>query len=132
MYKAHLENFFKHLKVLFSLTKNKRIALLIYVSGKELCLIPLLLVSQSCPTLWDPMDYRVPGFPVLQYVPKFTETHIHLVDDAIQHLILCFLFSCLQSFPSSGSFPMTWLFASGGLSIEASTSTSVFPKNIQG
>ena len=132
MYKAHLENFFKHLKVLFSLTKNKRIALLIYVSGKELCLIPLLLVSQSCPTLWDPMDYRVPGFPVLQYVPKFTETHIHLVDDAIQHLILCFHFSCLQSFPSSGSFPMTWLFASGGLSIEASTSTSVLPKNIQG
>jgi len=42
MYKAHLENFFKHSKVLFSLTKNKWITLLIYVSGKELCLIPLL------------------------------------------------------------------------------------------
>ena len=39
--------------------------------------------------------------------------------------------SCLQSFPASGSFPVSWLFASGGLSIEASTSASVLPKNIQ-
>ena len=39
------------------------------------------------------------------------------------------LFSfCLQSFPASGSFPMSLLFASGGQSIEASASASVFPK----
>ena len=37
--------------------------------------------------------------------------------------------SCLQSFPSSGSFPLSWLFASGGQSIGASA--SVLPKNIQ-
>ena len=43
------------------------------------------------------------------------------------------LFSfCLQSFPASGSFPMSWLFASGGQSIGASASASVFPKSIQG
>ena len=41
-------------------------------------------------------------------------------------------FFCLQSFPASGSFPMSWLFASGGQSIGASGSTSVFPMNIQG
>ena len=41
-------------------------------------------------------------------------------------------FSCPQSFPASGSFPMSWLFASGGQSIGASTSSSVFPMNIQG
>ena len=40
--------------------------------------------------------------------------------------------SCLQSFPASGSFPMNWLFASGGQSIGASTSVSVLPMNIQG
>ena len=39
--------------------------------------------------------------------------------------------SCLQSFPASGSFQMSQLFTSGGLSIGASASTSVFPKNIQ-
>ena len=41
-------------------------------------------------------------------------------------------FSCLQSFPASGSFPNSLLFASGGQSIRASASATVFPKNIQG
>ena len=39
-------------------------------------------------------------------------------------------FSRLQSFPVSGSFPMSWFFASGGQSIGASA--LVLPKNIQG
>ena len=39
-------------------------------------------------------------------------------------------FSCLQSFPASGSFPMSWLFTSGGWSTGASA--SVPPKNSQG
>jgi len=39
--------------------------------------------------------------------------------------------SCLLSFPASGSFQMSQFFASGGLSIGASTSASVFPMNIQ-
>ena len=38
-------------------------------------------------------------------------------------------FSCLQSFPASGSFPMSWLFTSGGQSVGASA--SVLPMNIQ-
>ena len=40
-------------------------------------------------------------------------------------------FSCLQSFPASGSFPKSWLFASAGQSIGASASESVLPVNIQ-
>ena len=40
--------------------------------------------------------------------------------------------SCLQSFPASGSFPMSRLFVSGGQSIGASVLTSVLPMNIQG
>ena len=39
-------------------------------------------------------------------------------------------FSCPQSYPASGSFPVSWLFASGGQSIGASA--SVLPMNIQG
>ena len=39
--------------------------------------------------------------------------------------------SCCQSFPASGSFQMSQLFASGGQSIGASASTSVLPMNIQ-
>ena len=39
--------------------------------------------------------------------------------------------SCCQSFPASGSFPVSQLFASGGQSIRVSASTSVLPMNIQ-
>ena len=39
--------------------------------------------------------------------------------------------SCPQSFPASGSFQMSQLFASGGQSIGLSASTSVLPKNIE-
>ena len=49
------------------------------------------------------------------------------------HLISATLFSfCPQSFPASGSFPGSQFFTSGRQSIGASTSTSVFPMNIQG
>ena len=40
-------------------------------------------------------------------------------------------FSCLQSFPESGSFQMSQFFTSGGQSIGVSTSASVLPMNIQ-
>ena len=40
-------------------------------------------------------------------------------------------FSCSQSFPASGSFPISQLFASGGQSIGVSASTSVLPMNTQ-
>ena len=40
-------------------------------------------------------------------------------------------FSCLQSFPASVSFPLSWLFASGGQSIGALTSASDLSMNIQ-
>ena len=39
--------------------------------------------------------------------------------------------SCLQSFPASGSFPVSQFFASGGQSIGALASASVLPMNIQ-
>ena len=41
-------------------------------------------VTQSCPTLCDPMNHRTPGLPVHHQLPKFTQTHAHQVSDAIQ------------------------------------------------
>ena len=49
-----------------------------------------------------------------------------------KHLVLFLPFSCPQSFPASGSFPMSWLFTSGGQSIGSSVSVSVLAMNIQG
>ena len=34
-------------------------------------------VTQSCPTLWDPMDCNMSGFPVLHHFPEFAQTHVH-------------------------------------------------------
>ena len=78
-------------------------------------------VTRSCPTLCDPMNCSTPGFPVLNYLLEFAQTHVHL--------IFCCPFSCPPSFPASGSFPMFGLFTSGSQIIGAST--SVLPMNIQ-
>ena len=41
-------------------------------------------VTQSCPTLCDPMNRSTPGLPVHHQLPEFTQTHIHRVRDTIQ------------------------------------------------
>ena len=41
-------------------------------------------VTQSCPTLCNPMNRSTPGFPVHHQLPEFTQTHVHRVSDAIQ------------------------------------------------
>ena len=41
-------------------------------------------VTQSCPTLCDPMNCSTPGLPVHHQLPEFTQTHVHRVGDAIQ------------------------------------------------
>ena len=42
------------------------------------------LVAQSCPILCNPMNSSTPGFPVLHHLPKFAQTQVHWVGDAIQ------------------------------------------------
>ena len=39
--------------------------------------VPLSSVTQSCPTLCDPMNRSTPGLPVHHHLPEFTQTHIH-------------------------------------------------------
>ena len=46
-------------------------------------------VAQPCLSLCDPMNCSTPGFPVLHYLPKYVQTHVHWVNDTIQssHLL---------------------------------------------
>ena len=58
-------------------------------------------VTQSCPTLCNPMDCSTPGFPVHHQLLELAQTHVHWVSDAINHLILCRpLFLLPSVFPS--------------------------------
>ena len=41
-------------------------------------------VAQSCPTLWDPMDYSIPGLPVHHQLPELPQTPVHWTGDTIQ------------------------------------------------
>ena len=41
-------------------------------------------VTQSCLTLWDPMDCSTPGLPVHHQLPEFIHTHVYWVGDTIQ------------------------------------------------
>ena len=95
--------------------------------------MPVSSVTQLCPTLCNPMDCSSPGLPVHHQLPEFTQTQVHWVSDAIQpsHPLGPFS-SRLRSFPASGSFPVSWLFASGAQTTGASASASVLPINIQG
>ena len=90
-------------------------------------------VTQSCPTLCDPMDCSMPGFPVYHQIPELAQTHVHWIGDAIQpsHHLSSPSPPRLQSFPASGSFPVSQFFTSGGQSIGVSASASVLPVNIQ-
>ena len=68
------------------------------------------------------MDCSTPGFPVHHQLLQLAQTHVHRVSDAI---------SCLHSFPATGSFLMSQIFASRGQRIGASASASFLPMNIQ-
>ena len=46
--------------------------------------ISISSVTQSCPTLCDPMNCSTPGLPVHHQLPEFTQTHVHCVSEAIQ------------------------------------------------
>ena len=41
-------------------------------------------VTKFFPTLHDPMDFSTPGFPVLHYLPEFSQTNVHWSSDVIQ------------------------------------------------
>ena len=89
-------------------------------------------VAQPCLTLWhhEPQHARPPcpsPTPRVHPNPYPLSRWCH---QTISSSVVLFS-SCLQSFPASGSFQMSQLFASGGQSIGISASASVLPMNIQ-
>ena len=97
------------------------------------CLVPCCcLVAKLCLTPCNPMNCSTPGFPVL-HLPELAQTrplsrwYHPIISSSVVHFS-----SYLLSFPASGSFPVSQLFASGGQSTGALALASVLPMNIQG
>ena len=89
-------------------------------------------VTQSCPTL-QPHELQHTRPPCPSSTPRVhsdSRQSSQWCHPAISSSVVPFS-SHLQSFPTSGSFPMSQLSASGGQSIGVSASTSVLPMNIQ-
>ena len=99
------------------------------IKPSENDLVPFLLFLLNCVQLFvvhslsqvwlfvTPWTAARQASLVPHYLPELAQTHVHK--------------SCLQSFPASGSFLMSWLFTSGSQIIGTSVLASVFPMNIQ-
>ena len=89
-------------------------------------------VTQLDLTLCHPMDCSTPSFPVHHNSWSLLKLSLSSwwCHPTISSSVVPFS-SHLQSFPASGFFPMSQLFASGGQSIGVSASASVLPMNIQ-
>ena len=90
-------------------------------------------LTKPYPTLYDLLDCSTPGScpPLWPGVCSNSCPLSRWCYPTISPSAAPFSF-CFQSFPASGSFPMNWLFTSGGQSVGASVSASVLPMNIQG
>ena len=86
-----------------------------------ICLICKIvdIVVQSLSNVWlcDPMDCSMPGFPVLHYLPEFTQTHVHRVGDAISSspllLLLPLIFPSIRISSSGSALHIQWPNESG-------------------
>ena len=89
-------------------------------------------VTKSCLTLCSFMDYSTPSFPVVTISLSLLKL---MSIESVMHPVISSsvapFSSCPQSFPASGSFPVSQLFVSGGQSVEASALSSVLPVTIQ-
>ena len=103
------QNSLSHIRISF---QQKNIKLLLLNSFKLwLC----CSVSRLCPTLCNPMNCNMPGFPVPSPSPRDCSNSCPLSQwchATISSSVISL--SCLQSFPESGSFPMSRLFTSDG------------------
>ena len=104
-----------------------------YLQHVKVC-YSLSLVQFSCSVMYDslqPMYYNTPPRP--SPTPRACSNSYpsgHWRHPTISSSVLSFS-SCLQSFPASGSFPISQFFTSGGQSIGVSASPSVLPMNFQ-
>ena len=101
------------------------------MSWKDISCGVLVVVVQSLSCVWPSVTLWMQHtilhnlLCLLRFIPLSQWCYLTISSSAV-------LFSfCLQSFPASGSFPVSWLFASGGRSIGASASASFLPMSIQ-
>ena len=64
-------------------------------------------ITQSRPTLCNPMDCNMPDLPVLHYLLEFAQTHVHSADDVIQPS-----YPLLSPSPPASVFPSIRVFSS--------------------
>ena len=92
-FKNTMQAFFRHISIVyillfFSLFSVQHCFRLISCYFENFILIILFVqfssVTQSCPTLCDPMNRSMPGLPVHHQLLESTQIHVHRVDDAIQ------------------------------------------------
>ena len=90
-------------------------------------------VTQSCPTLCDPMNHSMLGLPVHHQLPEFTHScpSSQWCHPAISSSVVPFS-SCPQSLLASKSSPISQLFVWGGQSTRVSALASFLPKKSQG
>ena len=90
-------------------------------------------VTQSCPTLCNPMNHSTPGLPVHHQLPEFTQTHAHRVGNAIQPSHPLSPPSPPAPNPSQHQGLFQWVNSSPEVAkvLRVSASTSVLPMNTQ-
>ena len=98
-----------------------------------MCGCEISSVTQLCPTLCNPMDCSMPGWPVHHQLLKLTQTYVHWVCEAIQpsHPLLSPSPPALKLSQHQGLFKWSQFTTSGGQSIGVSASASVLPMSIQ-
>ena len=94
----------------------------------DFCIVQLPTCAQHFETTWTAAHQASLSFTIYQSLLKLMSIESAMPSNHSSSVIS---FSCLQSSPASGSFPMSQLFALGSQSIGASASTSVLPMNIQ-
>ena len=121
-------------KLIITFLSRSKNLLISWLGSLSAVIFQFSSVSQSCPTLCDPMNHSTPGLPVHHQFPESTQTHVHRVSDAIQpsHPLSAPSPPAPKSLPASESFPMSQLFTWGGQSTGVSALASFLPKNIQG
>ena len=98
---------------------RKNILMLFYINSKilysDIVSFNFSSVTQSCPTLCDTMDCITPGFSVYHQLLELTQTHVHWIGDATNHLILCWslllptsIFPSIRVFSNESVLPISW------------------------
>ena len=86
VFRTHSDNLggSNHVKIFYIITSVNTLFYLYKLIIGFMDSVQFSSVTQSCPTLCDPMNCSTPGLPVHHQLPEFTQTHVHRVSDAIQ------------------------------------------------